>query len=113
MGLARCFLRRRDSMSRSMSLIRSLIRSRSRAVNHRTVRPGDELRVRESWPATRCDAAQHKRLCRCREWLSFGKYTLTRIFCMKYIKGVESVRSEEHTSELQSLRHLVCRLLLE
>src|SRR5262245_10512995 len=26
---------------------------------------------------------------------------------------VEDVRSEEHTSELQSLRHLVCRLLLE
>src|SRR5438045_6596132 len=26
---------------------------------------------------------------------------------------VASVRSEEHTSELQSLRHLVCRLLLE
>src|SRR5205814_9222878 len=25
----------------------------------------------------------------------------------------DSVRSEEHTSELQSLRHLVCRLLLE
>src|ERR1035441_2513997 len=25
---------------------------------------------------------------------------------------VASVRSEEHTSELQSLRHLVCRLLL-
>src|SRR5262245_66126990 len=25
----------------------------------------------------------------------------------------ESWRSEEHTSELQSLRHLVCRLLLE
>jgi len=24
-----------------------------------------------------------------------------------------SARSEEHTSELQSLRHLVCRLLLE
>src|SRR5947199_6151729 len=27
--------------------------------------------------------------------------------------GVETVRSEEHTSELQSLRQLVCRLLLE
>src|ERR1035441_2950981 len=26
---------------------------------------------------------------------------------------LESSRSEEHTSELQSLRHLVCRLLLE
>ena len=24
----------------------------------------------------------------------------------------ENIRSEEHTSELQSLRHLVCRLLL-
>src|ERR1035441_10760228 len=27
--------------------------------------------------------------------------------------GKASARSEEHTSELQSLRHLVCRLLLE
>src|SRR5436853_5569874 len=27
--------------------------------------------------------------------------------------GRNSMRSEEHTSELQSLRHLVCRLLLE
>src|SRR5436853_1973762 len=26
---------------------------------------------------------------------------------------LSAVRSEEHTSELQSLRHLVCRLLLE
>src|ERR1035438_10697151 len=36
-----------------------------------------------------------------------------------YFLGVDTsslgsaVRSEEHTSELQSLRHLVCRLLLE
>src|SRR5947199_1941668 len=27
--------------------------------------------------------------------------------------SLDAVRSEEHTSELQSLRHLVCRLLLE
>src|ERR1035441_9261026 len=27
-------------------------------------------------------------------------------------RGVREGRSEEHTSELQSLRHLVCRLLL-
>src|ERR1035438_6842392 len=27
--------------------------------------------------------------------------------------GERQIRSEEHTSELQSLRHLVCRLLLE
>src|ERR1035438_10735623 len=34
-----------------------------------------------------------------------GEFSPTRVF-----KGH---RSEEHTSELQSLRHLVCRLLLE
>src|SRR5262245_64479216 len=28
-------------------------------------------------------------------------------------QGRDPLRSEEHTSELQSLRHLVCRLLLE
>src|SRR5262245_63771865 len=28
-------------------------------------------------------------------------------------EGAKRGRSEEHTSELQSLRHLVCRLLLE
>src|SRR5262245_64884826 len=28
-------------------------------------------------------------------------------------RAVQAIRSEEHTSELQSLRHLVCRLLLE
>src|SRR5258705_9560385 len=31
------------------------------------------------------------------------------VFCLEFRR----VRSEEHTSELQSLRHLVCRLLLE
>src|SRR5262245_64939956 len=29
------------------------------------------------------------------------------------VPGARPLRSEEHTSELQSLRHLVCRLLLE
>src|SRR5438045_6062877 len=29
------------------------------------------------------------------------------------VRILRNVRSEEHTSELQSLRHLVCRLLLE
>src|SRR5438045_7991520 len=29
------------------------------------------------------------------------------------VEQVAHLRSEEHTSELQSLRHLVCRLLLE
>src|SRR5205814_10075418 len=32
---------------------------------------------------------------------------------VKHTSSRERGRSEEHTSELQSLRHLVCRLLLE
>src|SRR5947199_7227495 len=31
----------------------------------------------------------------------------------RLMSGALAARSEEHTSELQSLRHLVCRLLLE
>src|SRR5437899_4481100 len=39
---------------------------------------------------------------------------LTVIRCGPWWKGSpHAKRSEEHTSELQSLRHLVCRLLLE
>src|SRR5438045_8231094 len=38
----------------------------------------------------------------------------TAACCTKAAVGcVIRLRSEEHTSELQSLRHLVCRLLLE
>src|SRR5687767_15378902 len=32
---------------------------------------------------------------------------------IELMEGVHEVRSEEHTSELQSLAYLVCRLLLE
>src|SRR5262245_64577435 len=40
--------------------------------------------------------------------------TVSRIVGEKMtgLLGQQFVRSEEHTSELQSLRHLVCRLLL-
>src|SRR5205814_9804933 len=40
--------------------------------------------------------------------MSFGRYRFT-----KATTSMLMLRSEEHTSELQSLRHLVCRLLLE
>src|SRR5437899_7809992 len=33
--------------------------------------------------------------------------------CERVVEWELPLRSEEHTSELQSLRHLVCRLLLE
>src|SRR5205814_5417217 len=39
--------------------------------------------------------------------------TLIRLARLLDEPVLKDVRSEEHTSELQSLRHLVCRLLLE
>src|ERR1035438_1588829 len=36
-----------------------------------------------------------------------------RVFAQHLYQSTWAYRSEEHTSELQSLRHLVCRLLLE
>src|ERR1035441_6943570 len=45
----------------------------------------------------------------------FGVAVLTKKFheVVEVTFTLTSPRSEEHTSELQSLRHLVCRLLLE
>src|ERR1039458_10666461 len=40
-------------------------------------------------------------------------FPVIMISCHNDAAGGECMRSEEHTSELQSLRHLVCRLLLE
>src|SRR2546422_9937442 len=37
----------------------------------------------------------------------------TETVTVDYIPGAATARSEEHTSELQSRLHLVCRLLLE
>src|SRR5207253_6982697 len=43
----------------------------------------------------------------------FGRAALARDYGGYDIEIVAEVRSEEHTSELQSRGHLVCRLLLE
>src|SRR5205814_9349856 len=40
-----------------------------------------------------------------------GQFLKTRLKTRDWRRSLQ--RSEEHTSELQSLRHLVCRLLLE
>src|SRR5690606_41216425 len=39
--------------------------------------------------------------------------TIAPLYLDSLIKGLAGVRSEEHTSELQSRENLVCRLLLE
>src|SRR5205814_8090146 len=55
------------------------------------------LLERDSWSGgyfTACECLPHKQM-------------------QEPYRDIEPSRSEEHTSELQSLRHLVCRLLLE
>src|SRR2546425_9313996 len=42
-----------------------------------------------------------------------GRTACTQRLNRRYATGKSDVRSEEHTSELQSLAYLVCRLLLE
>src|SRR5205814_2836240 len=42
---------------------------------------------------------------------SFGEFTTNQVRQTRERLNATVVRSEEHTSELQSLRHLVCRLL--
>src|SRR5438093_7227443 len=44
---------------------------------------------------------------------AFGSVPLGRSVSRPQAKAYVEVRSEEHTSELQSLTNLVCRLLLE
>src|SRR5205814_9863155 len=47
-------------------------------------------------------------------WPDFWHQTVAHPgFCLLCFRLPTDRRSEEHTSELQSLRHLVCRLLLE
>src|SRR5437899_9233169 len=41
------------------------------------------------------------------------KHLLPVLAVLNVVFQAIAIRSEEHTSELQSLRHLVCRLLLE
>src|SRR5438045_7617391 len=53
-----------------------------------------------------------------KQYASFGRPSPTGIWEVKRAPSDQQTttvkyRSEEHTSELQSLRHLVCRLLLE
>src|SRR5262245_64321712 len=45
--------------------------------------------------------------------LGESKVTFRTVLRIRHEHEVRKVRSEEHTFELQSLRHLVCRLLLE
>src|SRR5205814_10082346 len=62
-------------------------------------RPGNALRPREEGRAVRTGIV--------------GRPVAGLLVARRVDDGLDVPRSEEHTSELQSLRHLVCRLLLE
>src|SRR5437899_7027328 len=52
--------------------------------------------------------------CRCHVWIGVqNKSPACQSMRFSVLSLAHRLRSEEHTSELQSLRHLVCRLLLE
>src|SRR5215212_4225148 len=81
---------------------------------HRLARPAVALRCQASAGAEARELGPRRRLClrsvrravaRRRQACKGARLTAARARL--------NSRSEEHTSELQSLRHLVCRLLLE
>src|SRR3712207_7342082 len=45
--------------------------------------------------------------------IGFGKKLEHNLALLRHLDGLVALRSEEHTSELQSRQYLVCRLLLE
>src|ERR1039458_10671935 len=75
------------------------------------------LRVRSSWrPATSTAMENWTSPLACQEpamWFASCSATAMPPFNPPPFTRLARHRSEEHTSELQSLRHLVCRLLLE
>src|SRR5690625_6900408 len=70
--------------------------------------------VRQHLPTT-CHRLSVQVLVRCRKLVEVGSYRLAGFFSAtrNISADLAVVRSEEHTSELQSRGHLVCRLLLE
>src|SRR2546429_5379487 len=64
-------------------------------------------------PALATPAARRLRLCAPMKRAGFTLIELLTVVAIIGLLAVIAIRSEEHTSELQSRLHLVCRLLLE
>src|ERR1039458_10650255 len=56
-------------------------------------------------------ARSDEKLAKLREEMALNELRVALTITQEHLAKI--LRSEEHTSELQSLRHLVCRLLLE
>src|SRR5437899_9690877 len=81
----------------SIQLVVSLAALTSFALIRELVKDGARAALNRMWKGAWIFV--HPRTC----------FEVVKVLTSKQVRG----RSEEHTSELQSLRHLVCRLLLE
>src|ERR1035441_10718423 len=80
--------------------------ARNRLAARREEKPVTKAgQIRALWREIEGALADGQSLNSIREWLEEEGVTVTRATLSSYKR-----RSEEHTSELQSLRHLVCRL---
>src|SRR5262249_57244603 len=78
-----------------------------RVIKNTAQSPGDHYLVGEEWG---CSPVQPRRPC---EPIDVSAAVALRPIVQKGDRVLADFRSEEHTSELQSLTNLVCRLLLE
>src|SRR5437870_10604841 len=69
--------------------------------------------IASSWPTSRGTIVLPPGAAHFPERLGLLTIILLGEFVASVMRGIESQKSEEHTSELQSRGHLVCRLLLE
>src|SRR2546429_2796637 len=86
---------------------------RARSAMRRNGASDSEFPIRDERPGPRVERAEEPRrgLPKNRSWVTRGVPSSAR--AKKQVKRGKGGRSEEHTSELQSRLHLVCRLLLE
>src|SRR3712207_1204336 len=67
----------------------------------------EETTPERTWPFCRVC----RKVCRTSDWVCSSQARRDRTTLLRFLSS--SMRSEEHTSELQSRQYLVCRLLLE
>src|SRR5262245_36431806 len=108
LGVSRC---KRCSRSAGRSILTSYVGF----ISHQRCRGPECEPGGHQVAARRADAERGRREADHRGQQQHGVHGMVHLISLlpHFCPVRENLRSEEHTSELQSLRHLVCRLLLE